>query len=157
PLADHVSDVVLLHRHASGSRDSDRESLAVQETVAAINERRQQIRIHLEPWPGDDPTDHFSIFEFLRVRIPDIRRRFQGRELIVHVSPGTPAMHTIWVLMAETGFIEPPFRVIQSYRKQERRGRPAIVPVELGIDTFYKVYRAGIPAQVASDEQRLVW
>jgi hypothetical protein len=58
--------------------------------------------------------------------------------------------------MAETGFIEPPFRIVQSYRKKERRGRPAAVPVELGIETFYKVYRAARPAQVASDEQRVV-
>src|SRR5439155_23165636 len=112
---------------------------------------------HLEPWAGEDPTDHRSIFEFLREKVPEIRRRFADRELVVHVSPGTPAMHTIWVLMAETGFIEPPFRLVQSLRKSERRGRPAAIPVELGIETFYKVYKAARPAQLASDEQSIVW
>jgi hypothetical protein len=157
PLVGQVKDVVLLHRRASGSSNGDRETRAVQETVAAINERREEVKIQLEPWSGDDPTDHRSIFEFLREKMPEVRRRFAGRELVIHASPGTPAMHTIWVLMAETGFIEAPFRVVQSYRKQERRGRPAVVPVELGIDTFYKVYKAANPAQVGSDEQRLVW
>lgn len=138
PFAGQIKDVVLLHRRTNGPED-DRERRAVEETAAAIRERPGGTRVQLEPWAGEDPTDHRSIFEFLREKVPEIRRRFAGRELIIHVSPGTPAMHTIWVLMAETGFIEPPFRLVQSLRKRERRGRPAAVPVELGIETFYKV------------------
>jgi transcriptional regulator with AAA-type ATPase domain len=157
PLAGQVRDVVLLHRQASDSKDDERERRAVEETVAAIRDREKSVRVHLEPWVGDDPTDHRGIFEFLREKVPELRRRFAGRELVIHISPGTPAMHTIWVLMAETGFIEPPFRMVQSYRKAERRGRPAAVPVELGIETFYKVYKAVRPVQVSSDEQRVVW
>lgn len=157
PLVGRVKDVVLLHRRTSGSPEDERERRAIEETVAAIRERQRDIQVQLEPWSGDDPTDHRSIFEFLREKVPELRQRFAGREIIIHVSPGTPAMHTIWVLMAETGFIEPPFRIVQSYRKKDRRGRPAVVPVELGIETFYKVYRAARPAQVASDEQRVVW
>jgi DNA-binding NtrC family response regulator len=66
-------------------------------------------------------------------------------------------MHTIWVLMAETGFFEAPFRVVQSLRKEDRRGRPAIIPLELGIETFYKVYKASHPSQLASNEQGVTW
>jgi DNA-binding NtrC family response regulator len=66
-------------------------------------------------------------------------------------------MQTIWVLMGETGFIEPPFQLVKSYRKDERRGRPAVVPVELGIETFYKVYKTVRPARVASEDQRIEW
>jgi DNA-binding NtrC family response regulator len=157
PFAGRVRDVVLLHRQSSRSIDDERERRAVEETITAIRDRLSDVRVHPEPWIGEDPTDHRSIFEFLREKVPEIRRRFVGRELIIHVSPGTPAMHTIWVLMAETGFIEPPFRMVQSYRKQERRGRPTAVPVELGIETFYKVYRTARPAQVSSDEQSIVW
>lgn len=32
-----------------------------------------------------------------------------------------------------------------------------MVPVVLGIETFYKVYKASSPRQVASEDQRLVW
>jgi transcriptional regulator with GAF, ATPase, and Fis domain len=113
--------------------------------------------VHLVPWDGDDPTDHRGIFEFLRDKLPELRRRFRGRELVLHVSPGTPSMHTVWVLMAETGFVEAPFTLVKSYRRSERRGRPAVVPVELGIETFYKVYKASSPRQVASEEQGVVW
>ncbi len=157
PLVGQIRDVVLLYQSSSdGSRD-DRPRRAAEETVAAIRERQQELRVHLEAWPGKDPTDHRSIFEFVREKVPALRQRFAGRELVIHVSPGTPAMHTIWVLMAETGFVEQPFRMIQSYRKEERRGRPAAVPVELGIETFYKVYKAAQPAAVGSHEQGVVW
>jgi DNA-binding NtrC family response regulator len=156
PLAGHIRDVVLLHRRTEDPEDH-REHRAVKETTHAIEERSRDIRIRLEPWRGEDPTDHRSIFEFLREKVPEIRRRYAGRELVIHVSPGTGAMHTVWVLMAETGFIEPPFRVVQSLRKEDRRGRPALVALELGIETFYKVYKASRPAEVGSDEQGLVW
>lgn len=156
PFVHRVRDVVLLHRRAGGGAADERERRAVEGTTAAIRER-SEIRVHLEPWDGEDPTDHRSIFEFLREKVPEIRRRFAGRDLVIHVSPGTPAMHTIWVLMAETGFIDRPFQLVQSLRKKERRGRPAAIPVELGIETFYKVYKAARPAQIASDEQSVVW
>lgn len=156
PFAGLIDDVVLLHGKASSPGDN-REHSAVDDTVAVLREIRPGIRLHLVEWPGDDPTDHRGIFEFLREAIPNIRRQFAGRELVIHVSPGTPSMQTIWVLMAETGFVEPPFQLVKSYRKTERRGRPAVVPVELGIETFYKVYKAARPLQVASEEQVIVW
>jgi transcriptional regulator with AAA-type ATPase domain len=156
PFAGRIRDVVLLHRSTDGDEDT-RERRAIEETTQAIAERSRDIRVHLEPWPGSDPTDHRSIFEFLREKAPEIRRRFPSRELIIHVSPGTGAMHTVWVLMAETGFFEQPFRVVQSLRKEDRRGRPAIIPLELGIETFYKVYKASRPSQAASHEQAVTW
>lgn len=156
PFAGRIDEVVLLYRKNSFQEDN-REHNAVEDTVAVLRERRASIKVHLVAWPGEDPTDHRGIFEFLREMIPKLRHRFAGRELIIHVSPGTPSMQTIWVLMAETGFVEPPFRIVKSYRKAERRGRPAVVPVELGVETFYKVYKAARPRQVASEEQVIVW
>ena len=105
--------------------------------------------MHREAWGGDDPTDHRGVFEFLRDKLPKLRRRFRDRELVLHISPGTPSMQTVWVLMAETGFVEPPFSVVKSYRRTERRGRAAVVPVQLGIETFYKTYKALDPSKLA--------
>ncbi|MCS6915424.1 MAG: sigma 54-interacting transcriptional regulator [Myxococcales bacterium] len=155
-----IRDAVLLYRSGDGSKDQPERRIA-EETKQAIeewsNKRNHKIHVVLEPWPGDDPTDHKSIFEFLRRKVPEIRKRYAGRELIIHVSPGTGAMHTVWVLMAETGFIGRPFRVVQSLRKEDRHGHRALIPIELGIETFYKVYMASRPAQVGSDEQDIVW
>lgn len=119
--------------------------------------RERRFRVHLEAWDGDDPTDHREIFDFLRDKLPELRRRFPRNEFILHISPGTPSMHTVWVLMAETGFVDPPFTVVKSYRRAERRGRPAVVTVELGIETFYKVYKASRPRQVGSEDQVVIW
>lgn len=152
--AGRVSDVVLLHRLPDQGEKS-REQRAVEELSAELRERR--FKVHLEPWDGNDPTDHSEIFEFLSDRIPKIRRRFQGRELVLHISPGTPSMHTVLVLMAETGFVDPPFTVVKSYRRAERHGRPAVVSVELGIETFYKAYKASHPRQVGSEDQVVIW
>ena len=156
PFADTIRDVVLLHRRTTGA-DHERERRAVEETTGVLRERLPALRLHQVPWHGDDPTDHRTIFEFLREKMPELRRRFPDRELIIHISPGTPSMQTIWVLMAETGFVDPPFLLVKSYRRSDRRGRSAVAPVELGIETFYKVYRAARPREVASEEQGVVW
>lgn len=154
PYAGRIRDVVLLHRSLRG-RANEREVRAVTELDSEL--KQHSIRVHRAAWEGEDPTDHQGVFGFLRDRLPGLRRQFPGRELVIHISPGTPSMHTVWVLMAETGFIEAPFTVVKSYRRAERRGRPAVVPVELGIETFYKVYRSSSPRQVGSEDQRVVW
>lgn len=150
--AGRIQDVVLLHRVGPNGDDA-KERRAVAETVKQLKERRGGLRIHQETWAGTDPTDHHSLFTFLRERLPKIRERFAGQELVIHISPGTPSMHTIWVLMAETGFVEQPFTLVKSYRRNERRGRLPVVPVEVGIETFYKAYRLSHPRQVASEQQ----
>ena len=151
-----ISDLVLLHRKTDGPGHG-REQRAVEETIKAVRERRGDLRIQVEPWFGDDPTDHQAIFKFLRKIIPNIRKKYAGWELLIHISPGTPSMQTIWVLMAETGFVDPPFNLVKSYRKSERRGRSAVVPVKLGIENFYKVYKVARPRQVAAEDERVVW
>ena len=156
PYAGKISDFVLLHGGQSAGEDS-RQARAVSETLKELKARDPRLRVHLEPWDGDDPTDHGQILDFLRQKLPEIRRRFFGKELVVHVSPGTPSMQTVFVLMGETGFIDPPFALVKSYRKEERGGRPAVVPVRLGIDTFYKAYRAARPLEVASEGDAVVW
>ncbi|MFB1484083.1 sigma-54-dependent transcriptional regulator [Corallococcus sp. RDP092CA] len=152
PFSGRIRDVVLLHRTGDGQDDA-RERRAISELVGVLEQRDASLRVHHEPWKSADPTDHRGIFEFLRERLPAIRRQFAGSELVLHISPGTPSMQTVWVLMAETGFVEPPFQMVKSYRRSERLGRLPVVPVELGIDTFYKVYRSSHPSQVASEEQ----
>ena len=149
-----IQDVVLFCRAPGGAAET-RERTARDEL--AVELKRRDVRVHVVPWDGEDPTDHRGVFEFLRDQLPQLRRRFAGRELVIHISPGTPSMHTVWVLMAETGFVQPPFRVVKSYRRAERRGRAAVVDVEIGIDTFYKAYKTALPRQVASEDQLVIW
>ena len=156
PYAGLVRDVVVLRREEQGP-GGDNERQVVADLIEAVGERDPDIKVHVETWEAEDPTDHLGIFDFLRRLVPRVRRHFRGRELVVHLSPGTPSMQTIWVLMGETGFIEPPSTMVKSYRVGERRGRPAVVPVELGIETFYKVYKTSRPRQVGSEDQGVLW
>jgi hypothetical protein len=156
PYAGSIADVVLFHSLPPDEHET-RQSRAFQQTVEELHLRDPGLRIHSEPWDGDDPTDHVQLFDFLREKLPAIRRKFADRELILHVSPGTPSMQTVLVLMGETGFIDPPFVLVKSYRKEERNGRPAVVPVQLGIDSYYKAYRAARPSEVSSEDAAVVW
>lgn len=155
PLRGKVRDVVLFYRQDSSGRDFERQT--AEDTSAEIRKRDPKIRIKKICWHGDDPTDHKGIFDFLERTMPGLRSEFLGRELIIHVSPGTPSMHTIWVLMAETGFIPPPLRLVKSYRKGEREDGKVVCDVEIGIESFYKKFISTKPLQVESDEQNILW
>lgn len=148
-----VKDVVLLCREPARKKERQ----AAEYLERAIREEDREVIVDRRPWQAEDPTDHERIFRFLKDLMPRVRETYSGRELIVHVSPGTPSMQTIWVLMGETGFIEPPFRLVKSYRRHERGDRPAVVPVQLKIDTFYKAYVTSRPVEVASEEQTISW
>lgn len=139
PYRGQIDEVVLLYRQNSSTDVSERR--VFEETEREILQRQPKMIVRSHIWHSDDPADHQRIFEFLRDIVPKVRRRLPEHSLLIHISPGTPAMQTILVLMAETGFVDPPFEVVKSLRANERRGRSAVVRVEVGIETFYRVYR----------------
>lgn len=149
-----VRDVVIFCR--ASDREPEHEERLVDRVRAQIGRRARGVTVHKVVWRADDPTDHAGILDFLRERMGGLRRQFEGRELIIHSSPGTPSMQTVWVLMAECGLIDPPFRVVKSYRRRERRGRPPVVPVALGIESYFKVYRAARVSAVDA-EHDVLW
>jgi len=150
PWQGRVRDVVMLHR------DDEVSASRTKATFDEIEARAPHITCRALKWPGTDPTDHRAVFAFVRSRLPRIRRQHPG-ELLVHISPGTPAMQTVWVLMGETGFIEPPFRLLKSLKPAERHQGTAVEPVALDIDTFYKRYRQSQPADISADDQAVFW
>jgi len=155
PYKGVIGDVVFFHRSAD---DDSRESRALAETVAAVRQQCPEVRVSDVSWKGNDPTDHQEIYRFLRKELPALRERFSGRKLVIHLSPGTPTMHTVWVLMAETGMIAPPVEMVKSYRPDERTDRAAVVPVKLGLDTFFKAYqRQHGASQSPGTEERVFW
>lgn len=154
PYAGQISDLVVLRQGGPEAAMHDR---IYGELVAALGERAPTVQLHPHIWDHNDPTDHATVYDWLRSLLPRLRRQFRGRELVIHLSPGTAAMHTVWVLMAETGFIEPPFTAVQSFRAEERRGRPAVVPLSLGVDTFFKRWQETRPASAAEHERGVRW
>ena len=153
PYTNRISDAVILYQ---GGADAVVHRRVYDELADVLSERVPALRLHPQLWEHDDPTDHAAIYEYLRTLLPKLRRQFPGRELVVHLSPGTAAMHTVWALMAATGFIEPPFTAVQSFRAEERRGRPAVVPLSLGVDTFFRRWQETRPGSTGEGEQG-VW
>lgn len=143
-----VGHVILLAQAKPASKQR------VAATFAEIKRLDPKIECRSVGWAGDDPTDHTGIFEFLQAEMPEIRKAHAG-ELVLHISPGTPSMATIWVLMAETGLIEEPFAVVKSRRTQDRLGRGPVEPVSVGIDTFYKRFQQSTPKQTTDPVERV--
>ena len=154
PYANQIADVVLLRQGGAEAAKHDR---VYRDLVDALAERTPTVQLHSRVWAHDDPTDHAAIFEWLRTVLPPVRRQFVGRELVIHLSPGTSAMHTVWVLMAETGFIETPFTAVQSFRAEDRRSKPAVKPLSLGVDTFFKRWQQSRPAASGAGVDQQLW
>lgn len=150
-----IKDVVILAMRRSGDPPNESgDEKAAEALFAEVQSRSDNsIKCRKLVFQHSDPTDHKAIFHFLRAHVPDLRKQFVGRELIIHVSPGTPSMQTIWVLMAECGFIAQPFALVKSSRLRDRRRNLAVVPFSIDIDTFYKAYQGSQTRSVASEEQ----
>ncbi|HOO22002.1 MAG TPA: sigma 54-interacting transcriptional regulator [Kiritimatiellia bacterium] len=153
PFAGQFDEILVLYR--DGGNGESEEYRKVLELEKEIRSRDSGLRIVKRPWMGSDPTDHAEIHDFLRLEIPKIRRDRNGKPLVVHISPGTPSMQTVWVLMAETGEIEPPVELVKTYRVEDRQlGEPTAVGVHVGLDTFFKVYQRN--QQIARPEHEAV-
>ena len=158
PYRGQVGHALLFYRKpAEGPRAHEDFAVAdaTRKEILRLSEE-QAIDVELIPWMGEDPTDHRGLFEFLDAKLAEIEERFPEAPFIVHISPGTPAMQTIWVLMAEIGFIRQPCAVVKSLPRAYRAGRPAVVPVRLDVPTFYKAFHQARPRQVASVEDTVL-
>ena len=140
PYANLIDEVVLFFRDAKDGDGEERRK--VEELVVEIHKTSPSISVVKRPWIGRDPTDHADILSFLQAELPRIRSERRGKRFVAHISPGTPSMQTIWVLMVETGMIDQPIELVKTYRAGDRQpGEPSAVKVEVGLDTFFKVYQ----------------
>lgn len=159
PYRGKIRDLVIFYR---ANKEKEEGGIGIEftkarEMLTIIREHDPSIQTELRPWQASDPADHRALYAFLEKELPTIRRKYRDKELIINVSPGTPAMHTVWVLMVETGFIPPPVQLVQTLREHERNGRPPTVPVEIGIPSLLKLLQEARPARESSAEERVWW
>lgn len=84
--------------------------------------------------PLDDPTQHAAIYEQVRDRVlPRLRNLRDG--LHINVSPGTPAMHSVW-LMLHAGGAFPEGTQLWSSQVSRETSRVRIDPVDFSISTY---------------------
>ena len=69
--------------------------------------------VYLRPEDLGDPTDYSGIHEAVVRAIDFVSKEFgPDANLAIHISPGTPAMQSVWVLLAKTRY---PAELIQSH------------------------------------------
>ena len=86
--------------------------------------------VHLWPETLDDPTDYGAIHAGAVRALEFARDTFGANaDLCIHISPGTPAMQAVWVLLAKTRY---PAELIQSHR--ETGVRTVSVPFDIAAE-----------------------
>ncbi len=77
-----------------------------------------------------DPTDHLEIYQAAADAVEKARKRHgKDLQLTFHLSPGTPAMASVWLLLSKSRF---PAELVQSSR--ERGVRSVTLPFEIAVD-----------------------
>lgn len=99
--------------------------------VPAKVERASVERVEI---PLDDPTRHSAIYEQVRTLVLPRLRAIEG-ELHINVSPGTPAMHSVWLILHAGGAFPEGTQLWSSQFSRETR-RTRIDPVDFSITTY---------------------
>lgn len=91
----------------------------------------------LVPVQLDKPTDYRAIFEIADAELAGIRQRrdWSGTELCIHLSPGTPAMAAVWLLLGKTRY------PATFYETFAGKSWVTEVPFDLTIDVIPEVLR----------------
>lgn len=153
-LCGQITDIITFCRKPTKTlKAGDRTDAVVsRELKQAIDRRSKQRITHtLIPWESDDPTDHEALFSFLKKQLPEIRMKNPQTEIYLHLSPGTPQMHAIMLLMATSGFVTPALKMIKTYRSTDgKKGSERFKEVRLDISPFYQSYRNSRPHLVST-------
>lgn len=110
--------------------------------------RGKEFEVVSVKWAGDDPTDHKLLFSEIRKALKTIDDTHRKQEpLWIHISPGTPSMHAVWLLLAETGGISGSFKLFQSYRLSEETA-PRDIDIHAEVHSQLLFYQKGADDRV---------
>lgn len=147
-----VGTIEMLIAQTGRTADRQEANERARSLIREIQKIDSTIKVNERRWTPDSAVtviDHAAIWTFLKEQLPSIRETHAGSTLVFNVSPGTPAMHTMMVLAASTGFVDGPLEVVQGTAADKRRpGQGATTPVNLSLDTFLKRYQGTRPSQI---------
>ncbi|HEX4606584.1 MAG TPA: sigma 54-interacting transcriptional regulator [Urbifossiella sp.] len=92
----------------------------------------------LHPITVKNPTDYTEVFQLMDAELAGVVRlpRDPGVELCVHLSPGTPTMTAVWVLLGKSKYQPTTF-----YQTHDGRAWVTTVPFDLVVDYVPQVLR----------------
>ncbi|MCA9686979.1 MAG: sigma 54-interacting transcriptional regulator, partial [Myxococcales bacterium] len=115
-------------------------------------------RVIALPWKTRaKPIDHDKIRPFAEKALEQARRDNPGAHIYLHLSPGTPAMHAVWLVLGSTGFVEGPLTMIQTVREDQRSDKSPIFAVPFEVDTWLRRFRAASPRASSGDDDGKLW
>lgn len=88
----------------------------------------------------NDPTKHQDIYKFVRDKVVPIVNSYKSR-LHINVSPGTPAMHSVWLMLSAGGAF-PVGTSLWSSQYNPNTKRTSLKPIEFSITTYLSEIRA---------------
>ncbi|MDC0715226.1 sigma 54-interacting transcriptional regulator [Stigmatella sp. ncwal1] len=160
PLRGKLRTLYLCWRHAP-SPDGERERAALEETQGQLRQRLGMECPALEPleWKTEaPPTDHAALRPFAEQVLKKVRDQHPGSPIYLLISPGTPAMHAVWLVLGTTGFIPGPLTIIQTADERGRAaGQPPVQEVRFALDTWLQHYRRARPRAVSTEDNGQLW
>lgn len=102
------------------------------EFAAWLSPQAQVIHLELQ-----NPTDYGKVFEIVNAELGKLKSRpnWAQTELCIHLSPGTPTMTAIWLLLGKSRY---PATFYQTYKGKAWR---TDVPFDLAVDYVPEVFR----------------
>lgn len=142
PFRGRIEHLHLCTRVGPGEQ-REREALNATRTALEKHPVASAAKLEIHRWrTRSAPTEHEPIRAFAERTLLEIRRRHPDEDIVIHLSPGTPAMHAIWLLLGSTGFIPGPLSLIQTADERARKaGRPAVEIVDIAVDSWLQRYR----------------
>lgn len=159
PFRHRVRRLYLCWRDAPGS-EGDRERAALKATLQQLEEALGELCPELIPIPwktAAPPTDHVEIRRFAEPTLQRVRQENPAATIVLHLSPGTPAMHAVWLVLGSTGVVDGDLQMIQTSDQRGRAaGSPPVLTVDLHLDTWLRRFRASRPRAAGDDDGSLL-
>ena len=160
PLRSRVKSLYLCLRDVHKT-EGTREHEATQRTIKELSSELGSNcpTIIKTPWKTkSSPTDHNAIRPFAEETLNLVRKENPDASIVIHLSPGTPAMHAVWLVLGTTGFIPGPVHLIQTADERSlASGQPAVQFIHFTIDSWLNRYRISRPEKIESDDNGQIW
>lgn len=160
PLRGKIKKLYLCWRDAPTEKGrQEREVLS--KTKSALKERLAPVCPDIVPvaWKTDaQPIDHAAIRPFAERVLLRARKENPAAHVYIHLSPGTPAMHAVWLVLGTTGFIDGQVSLLQTVSEADRgKRRKSVQLVDFSLDTWLRHFRRSRPRAASHDDDGRIW
>jgi len=150
--------VVLCHRVASDDAKADAAFDKTLKQIASLGSDIQP-EVVARPWKTSaSPTDHARLLAFSKQVLREVREQHPDARINIHLSPGTKAMHAVWLILAHGAFVEGQVRLLQTSDAQHRKdGQEPFEEVKLPNETWAHILRGSAPTDPGEDGDQVLW